>query len=190
MQTKDREPQYMGTHKGITRVQLGWTTLYFREGAYTHAVGTLYGTQEEPTSEDITAARKVIPLSPRPPMMAHSPVEKRQPSREPDAERKASPKTTPHAKKAAAPAPKAAPQAKTPKKHSPTRTPSAKKTPAAPRAAAPKARKKHAAAPIETMAALEASLTAGDRGAKAEGIDSLAKLEAVLEGSPARRRSR
>lgn len=187
MQNKDREPQYMGTHKGITRVQLGWTTLYFREGAYTHAVGTLYGTHEEPTREDITAARKMIPLSPRPPTMAHAPAEKRAPSRKPDAEEKARAKASPREKKPAAPAP--APAAKAPAKRSPARVPSAKKAPAR-RAAPPKGTEKATTAPIETMAALEKSLATGGRGAKTEAIDSIAELEAALETSPPRRRKR
>src|SRR5262245_219979 len=76
MKSSDREPHYLGTHRGISRVQMGWTTLYFTGDAYTHAIGHLYGTHDQPAREDIAAARKAIPIKPRPPTMAHAPGEK------------------------------------------------------------------------------------------------------------------
>src|SRR5262245_41302334 len=100
MTTSDREPQYLGTHKGVSRVQVGWTTLYFTGDAYTHAIGNLYGTHEQPAREEITAARKAIPIKPRPPTMAHAPGEERKPSRPRDKGRKPAAKPSPTAKKA------------------------------------------------------------------------------------------
>ena len=125
METSDREPKYLGTHRGVARVQIGWTTLYFRGDAYTHALGSLYGTQESPTREEITAARKVIPVVPRPPVMANAPSTERTGSRKAESAKKAKPGA--EGKKDSTPREKPAPKPK----------PSAEKQPRAKTAATP-----------------------------------------------------
>jgi len=204
METNDREPQYLGTHRGIARVQIGWTTLYFRGDSYTHAIGSLYGTHETPTYQEIAAARKVIPVSPRPPVMANAPTERtgsrKAESRtktKPGADEKKAP--TPGEK----PAPKPKPSAEKPppatKAPAPAREPAkAKKATEAPkpRGLAPKqqpaeepkprsrkGKRSPVEAPIATMAELLAKVetTPAKLGAARDsGISSMAELEAQI----------
>jgi hypothetical protein len=209
METSDREPKYLGTHRGVARVQIGWTTLYFRGDSYTHALGSLYGTQESPTREEITAARKVIPVTPRPPVMANAPSTERAASRKAENATKAKPgaegkkDAKPAEKPAAKPKPSAAkpkpsaakpPRAKKDAAHA--REPAKEQKASKPRSSAPKpktaaepkprarkGKRATAEAPIATMAELLAKVeaTPGKLGATREPvIDSMAALEAQI----------
>jgi hypothetical protein len=167
MTTSDREPQYLGTHRGVSRVQIGWTTLYFTGDGYTHAIGNLYGTHEQPAREDIAAARKAIPVKPRPPTLAHAPSEERKPAR--PQEKVAKPVAKPSASAKQPPAPAVAAQAKAVPKPRAERKPKAKKT-------ATSATK----APISTMTELMGSVTEAGPSIKAKPIGSMAELAAQL----------
>src|SRR5690242_11382856 len=81
MGATDRQPQYLGAHRGISRVQIGWTRLYYNGNGYTHAIGNLYGTHAQPSQDDIAAALRVIPVRPRPPTLAHAPTEEGDPAK-------------------------------------------------------------------------------------------------------------
>ena len=185
METSDREPKYLGTHRGVARVQIGWTTLYFRGDAYTHALGSLYGTQESPTREEITAARKVIPVVPRPPVMANAPSTKRaaSPKTEKAPKVKTSPterKSTPPAKESAARPKRAEGKPVPPKKSA---GPGKAKSTEARKTAAPKTKRTPAEAPIASMAELRAKVEGGSAKANAgagAAIGSMAELEAQI----------
>ena len=184
MMTSDREPQYLGTHRGISRIQLGWTTLYFHGDAYTHAIGNLYGTHEQPAREDIAAARKAIPVKPRPPVMAHAPgrdhKERRQEHKAPTPTKKPPPSAAPHptAKKSSIPLGTKPAQASA--KPGPERTPKEKKPASSHTSTAAKRAKKGAKAPIATMADLRASVAGAAPATKAKPISSMGELTAQL----------
>lgn len=181
MTTSDREPQYLGTHRGVSRVQIGWTTLYFTADAYTHAIGNLYGTHEQPAREEIAAARKAIPVKPRPPTLAHAPGEESKPSR--PQEKAPKPAAKPNAGAEKPPASLAAPRDKAPPKPRVERKPSGKKSAASPPRTPPKLPAKKAKAPIATIADLVESVTGAAARATAKPIGSMAALAAQLASS-------
>jgi hypothetical protein len=177
MTTSDREPQYLGTHRGVSRVQIGWTTLYLTGDAYTHAIGNLYGTHEQPAREEIAAARKAIPVKPRPPTMTHAPGEERKPSRPHDKAPKPAAKPAPSAKKSPAPSTAAPAKARPPLGE---RKPKAKKSPVPPKARPAGEAQTPSKAPISTMTDLKKSITASTPTTKAKPISTMAELEARL----------
>ena len=184
MTISDREPQYLGTHRGISRIQLGWTTLYFHGDSYTHAIGNLYGTYEQPAREDIAAARKAIPVRPRPPVMAHSPSGEHKDSRHkpkaPAPDTKPRPHTKAHSSTKTSSARSAVKPTPSSGKPRAGRKPSAKRHAPGPAAKATKSVKKPAKTPISTMAGLMKSVTGATPDTKAKPIGSMNELAAQL----------
>jgi len=193
----DRDPQYLGTYRGISRVQMGWTVLYFNGRDFTHAIGTLFGTRDEPNADDIKAARGVIPVHPTPPKMANAPAEKTSSKAKSGA---SSPKKSATDAKPAKNAPKKSakkPKANKPAKSAPkTKSPppaqqnataaqsaaKAKTAPISPKKSAKLSTKSKTstAAPIDSMPKLLGALTEPAAGKAAPPIGSMAQLQVAL----------